>query len=91
MFDILLLIFSKCYKRLNGPKRDTVWIEISCFHDYGQEFALSLLIILKLEETIAKSDRSKEIRTDKIMARKVEISQECQVWFLDHLSINQIS
>ena len=36
-------------------------------------------IILKLEETIAKRNRSKEIRTDKITARKVKILQEWQV------------
>ena len=37
-------------------QRNTVSTEISCFHDYGQQLALSL-------ETIAKSDRSKEILT----------------------------
>ena len=37
--------------------RDTVLTEIRCFHDYGKEFALSLLYYLK----IRKSDELKEI------------------------------
>ena len=43
---------------------------------------------LKLEETIAKRNINK---TDKITARKVKISQEWQVRFLDRLLIYQIS
>ena len=35
--------------------------DLSCFYAYGQELALSSLIILKLEETISKSDGSEEI------------------------------
>ena len=42
-------------------ERDTDSAEISCFHDYGQELALSLLYYLQIGKTIAKSDRSKEI------------------------------
>ena len=52
----ITLIFKK-----NGFNLKPVLSEVSCFHGYGQELVLSLLIILKLEETITKSDRSKEI------------------------------
>ena len=31
--------------------RDTAWVEISCFHDYGQELDLSLLYYLKIGKT----------------------------------------
>ena len=38
--------------------KNTVPGKLSCFRGYGQELAVSF-IILKLEETITKSDRSK--------------------------------
>ena len=47
--------------------RHSVPAEISCFHDYGEELALNLFIIFKLEETIAKSDTNREISRVKLV------------------------
>ena len=43
-----------------GNKRDSVPVEISCFHDYDQEVALSLLYCLKIKIKITNSDEHKE-------------------------------
>ena len=52
---------SNCFPALMLLKGHSVPAEVLCFHDYGQELALSLYCYLEFEETIAESDRSKEM------------------------------
>ena len=51
--------------------------EISCFHDYGEKFALSLLYYLKIKikRKNHQSDESKEILRYKITTKNSKVNQ----------------
>ena len=73
--------------------RDTVPVKTSCFLDHGQELAFNLLqgSWIRKKPSPKVIEARKYEKTDKTTAKKVKNLQGWPVWFLDRLSINQIS